>query len=71
MIVQHTAPGTINDRTALGFSNEEIERVKEICEELKEIFNANSVALHGEISNGLPVNYTIDITGCPATNIYE
>lgn len=71
MIVDHTSPGTVNDRTALVFSNEEKQRIQEICEELKEIFMAQSVGLYGEMSINIPVNYRIDIVGCPIPYKYE
>lgn len=71
MIVDHTSPGTVNDRTALVFSNEEKQRIQEICEELAEIFMAQSVGLYGEMSINIPVNYRIDIVGCPTPYKYE
>lgn len=71
MIVDHTKPGMINDRTALVFSNKEKQRIQEICEELKEIFMAQSVGIYGEVSLNLPVSYHIDIVGCPPTYTYE
>lgn len=71
MIVDHTSSGTVNDRTALVFSNEEKQRIQEICEELKEIFMAQSVGLYGEMSINIPVNYRIDIVGCPTPYKYE
>ena len=71
MIVDHTSPGTINDMTALVFSNEEKQRIQEICEELKEIFMAQSVTICGEMSINIPVNYRIDIVGCPTPYKYE
>ena len=71
MIVDHTNPGMVNDMTALVFSNEEKQRIQEICEELKEIFMAQSVGVYGEMSMNLPVNYRIDIVGCPPAYKYE
>ena len=71
MIVDHTNPGIVNDMTALVFSNEEKQRIQEICEELKEIFMAQSVGVYGEMSMNLPVNYRIDIVGCPTPYKYE
>lgn len=71
MIIDHTSPGTVNDMTALVFSNEEKQRIQEICEELKEIFMAQSVGVYGEMSINLPVNYRIDIVGCPTPYKYE
>jgi len=71
MIVGHTRPGMINDRTALVFSNEEKQRIQEICEELKEIFMAQSVGIYGEASENIPINYHIDIVGCPTAYKYK
>ena len=72
MIQIHTAPNMVYDRVALDFSDAEIQRIKEICEELKEIFMAESVGFSkAEISNGLPVNYQIDIVRCPAINNFK
>lgn len=72
MIQVHTAPGMIYDRVALDFSDEEKQRIQEICKELQEIFMAESVGLSKtEISNGLPVSYQIDIMTCPARNVFE
>ena len=71
MIVDHTSSGMVNDMTALVFSNEEKQRIQEICEELKEIFMAQSVGIYGEMSINLPVNYRIDIVGCPTPYKYE
>ena len=72
MVLVHTDPNMIYDRVALDFSDEEIQRIQEICEELKEIFMAESVDFSkAEISNGLPVSYQIDIMNCPARNIFE
>ena len=71
MIVDHTRPGMANDRIALVFSDKEKQRIQEICEELKEIFMAKSVGLYGEVSENLPVNYHIDIAGCPPAYTYE
>ena len=72
MIQVHTAEGTIVDRVALDFSNEEIVRIKEICEELRKIFMAQSVGISlFELSAGMPVNYQIEISGCPARLVFE
>ena len=72
MIQVHTAPNMIYNRVAYDFSDEERQRIKEICEELREIFMAESVGFSkAEISNGMPVNYQIDIMNCPARNIFE
>ena len=72
MIQVHTAPNMVYDRVALDFSDEEKQRIQEICKELKEIFMAESVGFSKEeISNGLPVSYQIDIMRCPARNIFK
>ena len=72
MIQIHTAPNMVYDRVAYDFSDEERQRIQEICEELKEIFMAESVGFSkAEISNGLPVNYQIDIVRCPAIYNFE
>lgn len=72
MVLVHTNPNNVNDRVALDFSDEEIQRIKEICEELREIFMAESVGISkSEISNGLPVSYQIDITCCPARRVFK
>ena len=71
MIVDHTRLGIVNDRTALVFSNKEKQRIQEICEELKEIFMAQSVSIYGEVSENIPTNYHIDIVGCPAIHTYK
>lgn len=71
MIVDHTNPGMVNDMTALVFSNEEKQRIQEICEELAEIFMAQSVSIYGNMSVNLPVDYHIDILGCPPAYKYE
>ena len=72
MIQVHTAPNMVDDRVALDFSDEEKQRIQEICKELKEIFMAESVGLSkAEISNGLLVSYQIDIMRCPARNLFK
>lgn len=42
MIIKETHPGRVNSRKYLDLSDSEKERVKEICEELRSIFRANS-----------------------------
>ena len=71
MVIDHTKPGNINDRIALVFSNEEKQRIQEICEELKEIFMAQSIGIYGEVSENFPINYHIDIIGCPSVYTYK
>ena len=43
MIVKETHPGMVFSRKYLDLSDSEKERIKEICEELRSIFNADSV----------------------------
>lgn len=71
MIIDHTRPGMFDDRTALVFSKKEEQRLQAICEELKEIFMAQSVGIHREVSRNLSIDYRIDIVGCPAAYTYK
>lgn len=73
MVEIHTDPGMIYDRVALDFSDEEIKRITEICEELKTIFRADSVGITGftQVSAGMPLDYQIQISGSPARLVFE
>ena len=62
MIIKETKPNMIHTRHIQELSKEERIRVQEICDELREIFNADSVgflAPEPTISN--KTNYTIRI----------
>lgn len=64
MIVRETKPGQINTRYIQELSAEEKERVQEILEELRLIFNAESVGFVApELTISNKTNYTIRIYG--------
>ena len=59
-------------RTITELSKEEQERIKEILEELRLIFNAQSVMLSSELTFSNKTNYTIEIlNGDVRGYIYE
>ena len=65
MIVAHTAPHMAYDTKTFDFSDEEKQRVKEILDELRDIFMAESVSLEIPASVSSKVNCTININGAP------
>ena len=76
MIQVHTNPGQLSDKVYYDFSDEERIRIQEICEELKEIFMADSVGLRiDRDSYGGPIDWCIDISSCPNltnwVNVYK
>ena len=72
MIVKETRPGYIHTRKYLDLSDSERERIKEIFEELRLIFNADSIGLidspslspkrdyEFKIYNGDTIGYMLD-----------
>lgn len=64
MIIKETEPNMIFTRHIQDLSEEEKTRLKEICSELQEIFNAESVGfLAPELTFSNKTNYTIRIYG--------
>lgn len=62
MIIRETDPNMIYTRHIQELSEEERIRVQEICNELREIFNADSVGfLAPDLTGGNKTNYTIRI----------
>lgn len=62
MQVMNTHPGTIYGRSYFDLSEEEKERLQEILNELRDIFNADSVGLvNPEVTIGPKCDYTIRI----------
>ena len=62
MIIKETYPNMIYTRHIQELSEEEKIRVQEICDELREIFNADSVGLLApDLTIGNKTNYTIRI----------
>lgn len=62
MIVKETHPGYIHTPRYFNLSDSEKERIKEICEELKLIFNADSVGfVQPELTLSHKNNYEIKI----------
>jgi len=75
MIIKETIPGfsyKFGNRCYYDFSDEEKQRVKEILEELKDIFKAESVGLRQKTLYGDPGaknDWVIEINGVPSTDI--
>ena len=61
MIIKETRPGKFNSRKYLDLSDSEKERVKEICEELRSIFRADSVGFIAEPTLSSKRDYVIKI----------
>ncbi|MBR6289327.1 MAG: hypothetical protein IKR19_08330 [Acholeplasmatales bacterium] len=62
MIIKETDPNMIYTRHIQELSEEERIRVQEICDELRKIFNADSVGfLTPDLTIGNKTNYTIRI----------
>ena len=75
MIIKETMPGTsykFGNRSYYDFSEEEKQRVKEILEELKDIFHAESVGLRQKTLCGNSESkndWIIEINSVPNTGI--
>lgn len=62
MIVKETHPGMIYSRKYFDLSDSEKERIQEICDELRSIFNADSVGfIAPELTLGNKRDYEIKI----------
>ena len=61
MIIKETRPGRVNSRKYLDLSDSEKERIKEICDELRSIFRADSVGFIAEPTLSSKRDYIIKI----------